>query len=307
METTERPVSHAKPKNRKAKPTTADAVRKMRQTTIDVAPPPIAPELAFVPIDLIDCAAQVRTEFDEENIRELASDIASRGILQPVLLRRTGERFLMIAGERRLRAARLAQLAALPAIVGETDDDTAADMQLAENIQRQDLSLSDLAKAVRSLFERLGSLQAVANRLHKSKSWASKHLALSHPDFPEIARQLIEDGKCEDMETLYILKQIHALDPTAAYQLASDIRNGNAGRQTARDLLDRLKNPPDEEAPEEKTPTEQNQKQTPRDGDVMRMELEDINRRLILWNRDYGDQNGWEIDLQAIQWAINSL
>jgi ParB/RepB/Spo0J family partition protein len=236
MTTTEK-----KPRAKKAKPTAADVVAKLKQTSIDM-PQPNAPELAFVPLGLIDTADQVRTEFDDETIRELASDIAARGVLQPVLLRRLESgRYLMIAGERRLRASRLAELPAIPAIVGEIDQDAADDMQLAENIQREDLSLADTAAAIRRLFDRVGSLQAVADRVHKSKPWVSKRLAVSHADFHPLPKSLLETGFCEDIETLNTLNQLCAINFNMAYQLANEIREGKAGRQTVRERLELAK------------------------------------------------------------------
>lgn len=236
MTTTEK-----KPRAKKTKPTAAEVVAKLKQTAIDM-PQPTAPELAFVPLDQIDTADQVRTEFDDETIRELASDIAARGVLQPVLLRRMESgRYLMIAGERRLRAARLASLPAIPAIVGEIDQEDADDMQLAENIQREDLSLADTAAAIRRLFDRLGSLQAVADRVHKSKPWVSKRLAVSHPDFHWLPRKLLEDGACEDIETLNVINQLCAINWGMANELAVEIREGKAGRQTARERLEQAK------------------------------------------------------------------
>lgn len=234
-------TTEKKPRAKKTKPTAADIVAKLKQTAIEM-PQPTAPELAFVPLDLIDTADQVRTEFDDDTIRELASDIAARGVLQPVLLRRIdGGRYLMIAGERRLRAARLAALPAIPAIVGEIDQDAADDMQLAENIQREDLSLADTAAAIRRLFDRLGSLQAVADQVHKSKPWVSKRLAVSHVDFHWLPKRLLEDGACEDIETLNALNQLCAVNWGMAYELEKEIREGKAGRQTARERLDQAK------------------------------------------------------------------
>lgn len=237
MTTTEK-----KPRAKKAKPTAADQVAKLRQTTLEIPAPDNGPELLMVPLELIDTAAQVRTEFDNDSIAELAADLAARGVLQPVLLRRMeGGRYLMIAGERRLRAARLAQLPAIPALAGEIDSEAAEDMQLAENIQRENLSLEDTAKAVRRLFDRLGSLQAVADKVHKSKPWVSKRLAVTCDEFHWGARQLLEDGVCEDLETLLALSKCYEISWQHAQDLATKIRAGQAGRQTARDTLQAAK------------------------------------------------------------------
>lgn len=228
---------------RTRKPTVAETVAKIHQQSLNMAPVANVPELLFVPLDAIETADQVRTEFDADSLTELAGDISRRGILQPLLLRRLESgRYQLIAGERRLRAARLAQLETVPALAGEVTDEAAHDMQLAENIQREDLSLADQAQAVRKLFDRLGSLQAVADRVHKSKPWVSKRVALTEPNFGWATRELLEQGFCEDLEILGIAAQLETLNhhqaARAAFaELANRIKAGSIGRTDARALL----------------------------------------------------------------------
>jgi ParB/RepB/Spo0J family partition protein len=257
--TTNKTVSHAKPKAAAAKkPSAADkakaAVEKMRQASLTIPAPSAPPsELVMMPLSLIETRAQVRTEFDDASLTELAQDIAVRGVLQPILLRPNpgGANYLVIAGERRLRAARLAQLEAVPAIIGEVDDDTASLMQIAENIQREDLSLGDEAAAVRRLYELCGnSLGAVAERLHKSKSWVSKRLAASCPNLNWAARSLIEDGVTEDLEIVLTVDKIAALDYYSASQVARKVRAGKAGRETVRQALEVTKQEKERQAEE---------------------------------------------------------
>lgn len=244
--TTTKTVSQAKPKTRKStKETAAATVAKMRQASLEIPAPSAPPsELAIVPLALIETREQVRTVFDDEALRELAQDIAERGMLQPVLLRPNpeGQNYLVIAGERRIRAARLANLGAVPAIIGEADDDTAAAMQLAENIQRVDLRLAEEAAAVRKLYDiKGGSVTAVAEHLHKSKAWVSKRLAASHPDLHWRARRLIEDGITEDLEIVLAVDKIAQLDYYEANKIGELIEKGEAGRQTVREKLDEVK------------------------------------------------------------------
>ena len=222
------------------------ATRAKRQTEVkplngDVFPASEGPALQFVALDAIDVRVQARTEFDEATIVELAADVKANGMLQPVLLRPVDDRFLLIAGERRFRAARLAGLTAVPALVGAVSDEQAEDMQLAENIQREDLSLSDVAAAVRRLFDRLGKLDAVAHRVNKSKAWVSKRLAMTYQEFDWRARQLLADGVTEDLELLQCVCKVGALDHLASADLDVDIRAGKAGRKEARALLAKLK------------------------------------------------------------------
>ena len=85
-------------------------------------------------------ADQPRKSFDAEALSQLADSIAANGILQPILVRETGDRYEIIAGERRFRAARLAGLSEIPALVLDADDEAAAKYALIENLQREDLN-----------------------------------------------------------------------------------------------------------------------------------------------------------------------
>jgi ParB/RepB/Spo0J family partition protein len=197
-----------------------------------------------MPLTLIETRAQVRTEFDEASLAELAGDIAARGVLQPILLRPNPGmvNFLLIAGERRFRAAKLAGLEAIPAIVGETDEDGAASMQIAENIQREDLSLADTTRQVRKMYELCGdSVTAAAEKLHKSKSWVSKHLAASCPSLRHFAREILEGGFSEDLEIILILDKLQEIDWYGCQQICQKIKTGDAGRQTVREAYEAAK------------------------------------------------------------------
>jgi ParB/RepB/Spo0J family partition protein len=199
-------------------------------------PKPIA-SVELVPLQLIDVLPQARTEFDEETIAELAADIQSHGLLQPVLLNPHLERFTLIAGERRLRACQLIGLASIPALITKASAEDAENMQLAENIQREQLGLEDLAKTVRRLFDRLGNLQAVANKVKKSKSWVCKHLALTCDNFSWRAQALLWDGISEDLELLTVLSKLDSINYQAADDLAKAIKAGKAGRKEAQTAL----------------------------------------------------------------------
>lgn len=259
-------VSHAKPAKAKLtkQEAAAAAVAKIRQASLTIAPAPAPSELVMMPLSLIETRAQVRTEFNDETLQELAEDIAARGVLQPILLRPNPgmANFLMIAGERRLRAARLAKLENIPAIIGTVDDDTAAAIQIAENIQREELSLKDEAAEVRRLYEIKGnSVTATAAHLHKSKSWVSKRLAASCPNLAWQASQLLEKGLTEDLEIVLTVNKIAELDYWEANKIAKAIEAGNAGRQTVRDELDRIK--AEKEALQTKRKAEQEEYDTP--------------------------------------------
>lgn len=197
---------------------------------------------ALIELAKIKTLPQVRTEFPEETLAELAESIKTYGVLQPVLLRPQGEDYLVIAGERRIRAALIAGLSHVPALVGDADDETAATMQLIENIQREDLSLKDAAAGVLMLYERHKSLAAVGAIVNKSQSWVSKHLAiatrLSHQ-----AQMLLNDGITEDLELLMTVSQIANLHNAwpRIDNLIEKIRAKKAGRKESRALLEQLR------------------------------------------------------------------
>lgn len=136
---------------------------------------------------------QPRVQFDEEALDELADSIRERGVLQPILLRPHGEEYLIIAGERRWRAAQRARLHSIPAIVREIDDSTTAELALIENIQRLDLNPLEEAEGYRQLIQRHGHTQDDVGRIvHKSRSHVANLLRLL--DLPEFVRQSLLKG-----------------------------------------------------------------------------------------------------------------
>lgn len=220
------------------KKTKAQAIDKINNLEL-----PSSPALQFVPLELIETAIQIRTEFNQESIEELAGDIKARGMLQPVLLRPlAGGKFLMIAGERRLRAARFAELDNIPALIGEVDDETAALMQLAENIHREELNIQDECQAIKKLYDNLGSLDKVAQVVKKSKPWVSKRYAMTHTKLHYVASNLLADGITEDIELLKALSALaNILGWTDGKMWAAKITKGTAGRDEVRAALKEAK------------------------------------------------------------------
>jgi len=136
---------------------------------------------------------QPRIQFDEDALDELAQSIIERGVLQPILLRPAGDDYMIIAGERRWRAAQRARLHAIPAIVREIDESTIAELALIENIQRQDLNPLEEAEGYRQLIARHGHTQEDVGRIiHKSRSHVTNLLRLL--DLPEFVRQSLLKG-----------------------------------------------------------------------------------------------------------------
>ena len=138
---------------------------------------------------------QPRTQFDEAALAELADSIREHGVLQPILLRPEGQdAYQIIAGERRWRAAQLARLHTIPAIVrDQIDEATTAELALIENIQREDLNALEEAEAYRQLINRYGHGQDDVGRLvHKSRSHVANLLRLL--DLPDFVRQSLLNG-----------------------------------------------------------------------------------------------------------------
>ena len=135
-----------------------------------------------VELELEDIAPnphQPRTRFDETAIQELAASIRTNGVLQPVIVRRSAGGFELVAGERRLRAARLAGLERIPAIIREVNDRDMVEMALVENIQREDLNPIEEAKAYQTLSERAGlTHDQISERVGKQRVSVTNSLRL---------------------------------------------------------------------------------------------------------------------------------
>ena len=149
---------------------------------------------------------QPRKIFDQDSMRELASSIKEHGILQPVLVRPNGEFYEIIAGERRWRAAEMAGLLFIPAIIKELEDLKVAEISLVENLQREDLSAIEEARAYRNLMEEYQYTQElIAERVGKSRSYIANTIRLLNlsPEIREmIERKLISPGHARALLTL---------------------------------------------------------------------------------------------------------
>jgi ParB family chromosome partitioning protein len=148
----------------------------------------------MAPLDRIDAMpGQPRTEFDRERLQELAESIRESGIIQPLIVRAVGERLVLIAGERRLRAARLAGLEQVPVVVREATDSDAFVLALVENLQRQDLNPLEEARAYERLLTETGlTHDLLADRLGRSRSAITNALRLLR--LPEPVSFLIATG-----------------------------------------------------------------------------------------------------------------
>ena len=148
-----------------------------------------------VPVELIDRNPyQTRTNFDAEKLAELSDSIKASGVVQPILLRPVGERYQLIAGERRWLASKLAGLATIPAILRQVSDEQAMEMTIVENLQRADLNPMEQARA----FERLGrefhmTQERIALRTGKDRASIGNFLRLLR--LPDELQTKVETGE----------------------------------------------------------------------------------------------------------------
>lgn len=137
---------------------------------------------------------QPRTHFNETLLNELADSIRENGVLQPLLVRKKGEVYEIIAGERRYQASKLAGLDELPVIIKEVDDQKMLELALIENLQRSDLNPIEEAKGYRQLIKASGMTQeALSKAVSKSRSTITNSLRLL--DLPEPVQQYLFDGR----------------------------------------------------------------------------------------------------------------
>ena len=169
-------------------------------------------ELRSLPLDLISPSPnQPRKAFDDEGLQALAESLSARGVLQPVLVRPVaGGTYELIAGERRWRAAKLADLDAIPAIVRDRDDADALELALIENMAREDLNVVEQARACAALVEELGlTREDVGRRVGRSRVAVSNLLRLL--DLPDEALDLLEKGALtEGHGRALLLQEDHA-------------------------------------------------------------------------------------------------
>ena len=185
---------------------TSDAgTRELRHLSLDqIAPNPYQP----------------RTAFDSEHLKELAESIKSRGLLQPILVKRDGTGYILVAGERRFRAARLAGLTEIPAVLLEDlDESDMLQIALIENIQRENLNPIETAEAFQSLIEQCGLTQAqLAEKVGKNRSSITNTLRLL--TLPPNLKALIVEGKLTEGHARAVLS---VTDPAMRDRVAQRI------------------------------------------------------------------------------------
>ena len=218
----------SKPDTRKALGRGISALMPARTTPIAVPPPeahgPHTDAAQTVPSASIDPnPLQPRRAFDNEKLAELAQSIRANGIIQPLIVRKHGERFQLVAGERRLRASKLAGLTEVPVVVQEISDDHLLEITLIENIQREDLNPIEEAIAYERLGKELHLIpDEIGRRTGKDRSTIATTIRLLQ--LPQDVQQLLIEGSLKQGHARSLLKL-----PT------SDLQREIAGKAVAQD------------------------------------------------------------------------
>ena len=189
-----------------------------------------------IPVDNIESNPnQPRTVFDVDALHELAASVREHGVLQPILVRPLGQnRYQLVAGERRWRAAKEASLTTIPALVEDLDDDTALEISIIENLQREDLSpLEEAAMYDRMIREHGYSIRRLAEKLGKDKGYVENRLRLA--DAPAEIRQLVSVRK-DTLSHAYELLKV--TDEKKRRRLAARVASGELSLVKLREKID---------------------------------------------------------------------
>jgi len=189
-----------------------------------------------VPVDRVDANPnQPRLAFDQTSLNELTASVREHGVLQPILVRpHTAGRYELVAGERRWRAAKAAGLATIPALIEEIDDETALEIAVIENLQREDLSPMDEALIYDKMIRQHGySIRRLAQKLGKDKGYLENRLRLA--DAPPEIRELVSVLK-DTLSHAYELLKVS--DPKKRKRLADMVARGELSLVKLREKIE---------------------------------------------------------------------
>lgn len=200
--------------------------------------------------DIYPNATQPRTYFDEKALNDLAQSIKNLGVIQPVTLRKDGDRFEIISGERRYRASKIAGLKSVPAYIRLVNDQELLEMALVENIQREDLDPIEIALTYQRLLEEIGMTQEnLSHRVGKERSTITNSIRLLrlNPDVQNAIRsgeisaghgRAVLSLENEEQQTILFKKIIsEGLNVRQAEQSASALKNPNKTSAVAKTQL----------------------------------------------------------------------
>ncbi len=205
-----------------------------------------------IPVDNIEANPnQPRTFFDAEALHELAASVREHGVLQPILVRPLGQnRYQLVAGERRWRASKEAGLATIPALVEDLDDDTALEIAIIENLQREDLSpLEEATMYDRMVREHGYSIRKLAEKLGKDKGYLENRLRLAGA--PEEIRELVSLRK-DTLSHAYELMKVQ--DDRKRRRLAARVASGELSLVKLREKIEGRPRRAASDAPETRAP-----------------------------------------------------
>lgn len=190
---------------------------------------------------------QPRKVFDDEALEELAESIKAQGVVQPIILRDApqGQGYIIIAGERRWRAAQIAELDSIPSIIRVYEDDQVLAVQIIENIDRTGFVLADEVKAVGELVKAYKTAKLAGNAIAKNKTWIAKRLAI-YKSKPELMA-FLEDGLTGDLEGSYQLSVLLKKHPKEGISFIDQLRQSTENRANFRQKVmakyEQLQNP----------------------------------------------------------------
>lgn len=187
-------------------------------------------ELLQIPVgDIIPDPNQPRQIFSEEDLSELAASIQAQGLAQPITVRRYNNQFMIIAGERRWRASKLASIDVIPAIVKTLSEDDISAHQLIENLFREDLNPIELADEIEKQLKVLEEnfeprpVEALCHRLGVTRSWLAKKRAVKKLSDP--VQKLMRDGVTTDINVLVKIEKLPDEKKQAFFNLLEDQKN----------------------------------------------------------------------------------
>ena len=193
-----------------------------------------------LPLDkVVPNPSQPRMTWHEETLQELAASIKEHGVLQPILVRPSGDQYEIIAGERRWRSSKIAGKETIPAIVERFDDATALEIALIENLQREDLSPLDEAVIYQKMTGELGySIRQLAGKLGKDKGYVENRLRLASA--PDDVREMVAK-RYDTLSAAYELMKLE--DKRRRRSLAKQVLAGQLTLIRLHDRVERILNP----------------------------------------------------------------
>jgi ParB family chromosome partitioning protein len=208
-------------------------------------------QIREIPVDkILPNPAQPRLSYEEESLTELASSIREHGVLQPILVRPTGSQYELIAGERRWRASRMAKRDSIPAIVVEFDEETALEVSIIENLQREDVTPLEEAAMFKKMTALGYSVRQLAQKIGKDKGYVENRMRLA--DAPVEIRELVSVRK-DTLSHAYELMRIG--DERTRRRLAKKIAAGELTLAKLRVITGSAGEAPDGEKPKRRART----------------------------------------------------